>query len=98
MLKKIGGFGPRLHYDAAALGDRMNNFRKFALVSLAATVTAAILFSEADAQTGVKRKKKGPPDYCSTQYDPVCARTVQGILTTFNNECSAHKGGAAVIA
>ena len=56
-----------------------------------------MLFS-AQAAAQEAKKKKGPPVYCTTQYDPVCARTVKGVLATFTNDCTAGEAGAAVIA
>jgi hypothetical protein len=68
------------------------------LRAVVACLFAAGLFfpAAADAQLRVKRKK-GPPVYCTTQYDPVCARSVAGVLTTFANDCAANAAGAAVI-
>lgn len=63
---------------------------------LVALFMAAVLSPSARAQA--TKKKKGPPVYCTTQYDPVCARTVKGVLTTFTNDCAAGQAGAAVIA
>jgi hypothetical protein len=76
----------------------MMNFKSgpsavFAYVLMAAFFVPAA----AKAQLDVKRKK-GPPVYCTTQLDPVCARTVKGVLATFTNECNAKQAGAAVIA
>src|ERR1700730_4468791 len=96
MLKEIGGFGPRLHYDAAN-GAHMMNFKSISCAVLAAALATAFLSPAAAVAQEVK-KKKGPPVYCTTQYDPVCARTVKGVLTTYNNDCSAKQAGAAVIA
>ena len=76
----------------------MNSFRKIVFVISAAALAATMLFpGDADAQVGIKRKKKGPPASCSSQYDPVCARTVKGVLVTYNNECAAKLAGGAVI-
>jgi len=76
----------------------MTDFKHIVGAILHATLAAAFLFSApAKAQLDGKRKK-GPPVYCTTQYDPVCARTVKGVLTTFNNDCAAGQAGAAVIA
>jgi hypothetical protein len=79
-------------------GECMMNLKSdpraiFACVLMAAFLVPAV----AKAQLDVKRKK-GPPVYCTTQYDPVCARIVKGVLTTFTNDCSAKQAGAAVIA
>ena len=76
----------------------MTNFKNAACTIAGASLAALFLCSTAaDAQLDAKRKK-GPPVYCTTQYDPVCARTVKGVLVTFTNECSAKQAGAAVIA
>jgi hypothetical protein len=82
----------------AADGNCMMNSRNIACAIFASALAAAFLFpAAAKAQLDVKRKK-GPPVYCTTQYDPVCARTVKGVLTTFTNDCAARQAGAAVIA
>jgi hypothetical protein len=76
----------------------MTDFNTISRVVFACTFAALYLFpAAAEAQTDVK-KKKGPPVYCTTQYDPVCARTVKGVLTSFSNDCAAGQAGAAVIA
>ena len=64
---------------------------------ISSAVAAALLFSAQVAAQEAK-KKKGPPVYCTMQYDPVCARTVKGVLATFTNDCTAGEAGAAVIA
>ncbi len=79
------------------LGDRMTNFKAILWAIFASAFAAAFLFPTLASAQEVK-KKKGPPVYCTTQYDPVCARTVKGVLTTYNNDCSAKQAGAAVIA
>src|SRR5882757_5714019 len=79
------------------LGDRMTNFKAILCAIFASALAAAFLFPANAAAQEIK-KKKGPPVYCSTQYDPVCARTVKGVLTTYNNDCSAKQADAAVIA
>lgn len=72
--------------------------RKIAGAIIFVALAAAFFFpAAAEAQLGIQRKK-GPPVYCSTKYDPVCARTVKGVLTTFTNDCAAGQAGAAVIA
>jgi hypothetical protein len=84
MMRVIGGPMTKTHATVGAV--------------IGASLAALFLFSSAaEAQLGVKRKK-GPPVYCTTQYDPVCARTVKGVLTTYANECNAKQAGAAVIA
>ena len=75
----------------------MGKFRGIACAVIAASIAALFLPASAEAQIGVKRKK-GPPVYCTTQYDPVCARSVKGVLVTYANECNAKQAGAAVIA
>src|SRR5258708_619215 len=80
----------------AANGGRMTNFKSISCAILAAAFAATFFFPAAAAQE--VKKKKGPPVYCTTQSDPVCARTVKGVLTTYNNDCSAKQAGAAVIA
>jgi len=77
-------------------GGESMALRKAGRALLVALSVAALLVSPAFAQ-GAK-KKKGPPVYCTTLYDPVCARAVNGILTTFTNDCAAGQAGAAVIA
>ncbi len=82
----------------AADGSCMMNFKTISCAIFAIALAAAFLFpAAAKAQLDVKRKK-GPPVYCTTQYDPVCARTVKGVLTNFTNDCAAGQVGAAVIA
>src|SRR5882672_24197 len=80
------------------LGDRMTNFKSIAWAIAGASLAALFLCSTAAKAQLEAKRKKGPPVYCSTQYDPVCARTVKGVLTTYNNDCSAKQAGAAVIA
>ncbi|HLL27027.1 MAG TPA: hypothetical protein VKT73_05180 [Xanthobacteraceae bacterium] len=64
--------------------------------TMLAALAAGALFPAATAAQEPKRIK-GPPVYCSTKYDPVCARTVKGVLTTFTNDCAAGQAGAAII-
>jgi hypothetical protein len=69
----------------------MRAFR-FAWPALAAAVLAAAVALPPTAQA---RDKK--PVNCTRQYDPVCTRTVNGVLTTFTNACAAKAAGAAVL-
>jgi hypothetical protein len=80
------------------IGGHMTNSKGvFRALFISALAITFLLPAPAEAQLGVKRKK-GPPVNCTGQYDPVCARTVKGVLTTYANECSAKQAGAAVIA
>jgi hypothetical protein len=76
----------------------VTNFKAIACAIFATALAAAFLFPAAAAAQLDAPCKKGPPVYCTTQYDPVCARTVKGVLTTFANECNAKEAGAAAIA
>jgi hypothetical protein len=82
----------------AADEGRMTNSGNILRAIVACTLAAAFFFPAAAEAQFVAQRKKGPPAYCPTQYDPVCARTVKGVLTTFNNECAAKQADAAVIA
>jgi len=73
------------------------NFSSICRVVTFALAGAFLFSTAAEAQIGVKRKK-GPPVHCTGQYDPVCARSVKGVLVTYANECSAKQAGGAIIA
>jgi hypothetical protein len=85
-----------LLYDAGIRGGIMRPNKILGAIIIAAWAAGFLFPTLASAQE--VKKKKGPPVYCTTQYDPVCARTVKGVLTTYNNDCSAKQAGAAVIA
>jgi hypothetical protein len=63
----------------------------------AAGLVVAIAFPSA-AQTPTPQKRKKEPVQCIRDYNPVCTRTVNGVLTTFTNECTAKAAGAAILA
>lgn len=59
-------------------------------------MTAAVLAVAVTLPAAARGKKESV--YCSRQYDPVCTRAANGILTTFTNACTAKAAGAAVLA
>jgi hypothetical protein len=61
----------------------------------AACLAACALISPASAQISKKREK--PHDTCTREYQPVCTRTREGVLTTFANKCLAQDAGAAIL-
>lgn len=64
---------------------------------LAFSAVAAAVLTAAIALPGAAQARSKKPIYCTRQFDPVCTRTVKGVLTTFTNACTAKAAGAAIL-
>jgi len=80
--------------DVQMQSDFVKNYSK--IWPLIAVTLIATLAFPVKAQTPVKRKKE--PIQCAHDYNPVCTRTINGVLTSFTNECTARAAGAAILA